>query len=703
MALVVPAHFVFAGILIYTAIVAAVVGIYRQRVGLYLAFAATCLFSAGITAALASYYLTDSVGGAVESFRLGYDAAIFFLASMFVFIARYTEAPRMTPWYWVAAGLAAIFLALNHLLPNSLRFSEIRDFGWTHYSWGESTFRLHGSPGFGNIGFRLTSFAVVWWGIWRLAGQYRRGRRREAVVLAVYLLVLVAASEQGALIDLGVLDGFHTVGLALVGLALLMGINLVMGLAEQTRALQETAAQLRAENERRRAAEAQIRERAYRDPLTGLPNRLALQEHLALTVAVADAPARGAVLQVNLDHFKVVNDALSHGVGDELLREVAARVRETVAGRGFVSRLGGDEFVVVLEGPIALEEEAAQRVRVLAEDLSEAFTRPFTLGEQSLNVPASIGTAIFSGEDAADEILRRVDMALHQAKRRGRNTITVFSPDLQRRAEEKYRVVDGLRRAIRSGELSLHYQPQLDAEGRVFGAEALLRWRSAAMGPVLPSSFIPIAEETGLIHSLGEWVLQRGCESLAAWRRDAAGFDGHLAINVSPWQLARPDFIPRLRDVLQRTRADPGQVTLEITESALLYDVGEAVAKLRDLRPLGVRVSLDDFGTGYSSLALLKDLPLDAIKIDQSFVRRLEESANQHLVRIVVALGAELGLDVIAEGVETAAQRDRLLELGCRLMQGFLWCRPVPDSEFLAWVRARHAGSAPAADKRLTA
>ena len=703
-AIIVPAHFIFAGILLYTAVVAAVVGIYRRSVPLYFAFAATCLCSAGITTSLASYYVVDSVAGGVEAIRYATDAAVLFIFAMFVFIAIYTEAPRMRPAYWIGVALTALFVAANHELPYGLRFAEIRDFGWVHFSWGESIFRVHGSPGKWNLAFRLIGIGVVWWGVWRLVGQYSQGRRREAAVLGVYLLIVVAASVQGALLDLGVIDGFHAIGVALVGLALLMGLNLMMGFAEQTRAMRAGAAELSAENERRRAAEAQIRERAYRDALTGLPNRLALQEHLALTLAVADAPSYGALLQCNLDHFKVVNDALSHNVGDELLREVARRIAETVTGRAIVARLGGDEFVAVLEGPIALEEEATQRVRVLAEDLSESFVRPFTLGEQSLNLLASIGTATFCSDDTADEILRRVDMALNSAKRRGRNTIAVFSPEMQRKAEEKYRIVDGLRRAVAGEELALHYQPQVDAHGRVVGAEALLRWRSPVMGNVLPTAFIPIAEETGLIHSLGYWALARGCESLAAWTRDCVGFDGHLAINVSPWQLARSDFILRLRTVLQRTRVDPRQVTLEITESALLYDVGEAVAKLHELRPLGVRVALDDFGTGYSSLALLKDLPLDAIKIDQSFVRRLEESANRHLVRIVVALGGELGLDVIAEGVETAAQRDQLLELGCSLMQGFLWSKAVPEGEFVEWLRMRRSEPPPgSADKRLTA
>jgi diguanylate cyclase len=691
--LVVPGYFVCAGILLFAAIVAAVLGFFRGRVPLYLAYAATCIFSAAVAVATASYYLADSVGGAIEALRWQASAAILLVVAITVFVALYTNSLRsqraMLMVTFVAGG---VLLLANAVLPNGLRFDAIEYSGWLHFSWGESLFYVKGTPGPWNAAYRFLALALVAWGVWRLLLQYRQGAQREAVFLAAYLLVLAAASIHGAMIDLGWVKSFHSIGFALVGLALLMGLNLILGLREQNLQLAQTAMDLLRENELRRDAETRTLERALRDELTGLPNRIAAEERLAALSGDGAARAFGGLLLCNLDHFKVVNDALSHTVGDALLRQAALRLGEAAGGRALVARMGGDEFLAVSETMFPTEEEAAQRVRILAEDMSAALARPFMVGEQPLNLLASIGTATFaSGEGPPADIVRRADMALHQAKKRGRNTIEVYSPELQRKAESKYRIVEGLRRAISAGELALHFQPQLDDNGSCVGAEALLRWRSPDMGAVLPSTFIPIAEETGLIHPLGEWSLRRGCERLAAWRREGARFKGRLSINVSPWQLARPDFVASLRDIIESTRVDPRQLTLEITESAMLYDVGETVAKLRDIRPLGVRIALDDFGTGYSSLALIKDLPLDAIKIDQAFVRHLHEGANQHLVRVVVAIGNELDLDVIAEGVETAADRDTLLALGCRKMQGFLFSRPLAEPEFLAWVAARTA------------
>jgi len=336
------------------------------------------------------------------------------------------------------------------------------------------------------------------------------------------------------------------------------------------------------------------------------------------------------------------------------------------------------------------EAEAHARIGALADDVVRAIGRTVVLGDRSLQLSASIGIATFPARGiTATEVIGRVEMALHRAKKRGRNNIQAFVPALQHESAERFRVVEGLRGAVASGELVLHYQPQVDLAGRVIGAEALMRWTSAAMGPVSPGNFIPIAEESGLIHALGEWSLRTGCERLAAWKRDGVAFDGHLSINVSPWQLARPEFVDRLVRIVRETGVDPNCLTLEITESAVLFDVSETVAKLREIRPIGVRIALDDFGTGYSSLALIKDLPLDAIKIDQSFVRHIDEGANRHLVRVVVAIGSALGLEIIAEGVETLAERDVLAALGCTHLQGYYYARPMPEHEFVEWLRTR--------------
>ena len=690
-ALVVPGYFVCAGILLFAAVTAALVGWYRGRAAIYLAFSAACVASAGVAAATGSSYLADSVAGAVVAQRWLATSTLLVVAALVAFIALYTDARRQIRWMAAIGATIAILLVANHVLPYGIRFSSVEKFSWLHLPWGESLFRIHGVTSAWSVAYRLLTGVVGAWTLWRLAVHFRAGGRGAAMLLAACLLVLLLASLQGALIDLGLLDTFHYSAFALVGLALVAGAGLVVRLHEQNLALEETAQQLRAENELRREAEAEIRERAYRDSLTGLPNRIYVQDHLAAMIMGSRPPAYGAVMTLNLDHFKVINDALSHEVGDELLREVAARLRSVAPAGALLARMGGDEFIVVLEDLSPQEDQVRARIDVVAASVARLLSQPLALGERSLNLFASIGVATFEvpGTGAA-EILGRADMALHRAKKRGRNNVQRFVPEMQRDAAERFEVVEGLRHAVDAGELALHYQPLVSAAGAVIGAEALMRWSSAA-GEVSPARFIPIAEETGLIHSLGEWSLREGCLRLAAWVRAGVPFDGYLAVNVSPWQLARPDFVGRMRAIVEASGIDPQRLMLEITESAVLFDVDETVAKLREIRPLGVRIALDDFGTGYSSLALIKDLPIDAIKIDQSFVRGLDVGANRHLVRVVVAIGAELGIDVIAEGIETELERTRLVELGCTRLQGFLFARPLPGDDFVRWLAAEHA------------
>jgi diguanylate cyclase (GGDEF)-like protein len=697
-ALVVPGYFICAGILLFAAAVAVVLGVYRGRAPLYFAFAAACLSSAGTAVATASYYLADSIAGGLAAQRYLATTTLLVTASLVAFIALYTDVRGQSRALATLGALIAVTAVANHVLPNGVRYDSIETFGWIHLPWGESVFRIEGVAGAWSLVYRGTTVAVAAWCLWQLARFHRAGHRRAAMLLAFCLFVLLLASLQGALIDLGVLRTFHYSGFALVGLALLAGAGLMVRLHEQNAELQVTADQLRAENELRREAEATIRERAYRDGLTGLPNRAFVQDHLAAFIAGGRAPAFGAVMVLDIDHFKVVNDGLSHEVGDDLLREVAARLRSIAPGGAMLARVGGDEFLVVLEETSPNEDEVRARIEILAADVARVLGQPLTVGERALNLFASIGVATFEvpGTTPA-EILQRAGMALNRAKKRGRNNTQRFVPDLQRSASERFRIVEGLRRAVDAGELELRYQPVVSVEGHAAGAEALMRWHAPG-GEVSPGRFIPIAEETGLIHALGEWSLRQGCLKLAGWAREGRGFDGYLSINVSPWQLARPDFVSRTRAVVEASGVQPTRLCLEITESAVLFDLEDTVSKLRELRPLGVRIALDDFGTGYSSLALIKDLPLDAIKIDQSFVRRIDDGANKHLVRVVVAIGAELGVDVIAEGIETESERDRLAELGVTRMQGFLFARPMPEEEFLRWLGEPGAQPRSAAD-----
>ncbi|MGH8581259.1 MAG: EAL domain-containing protein [Gammaproteobacteria bacterium] len=436
-----------------------------------------------------------------------------------------------------------------------------------------------------------------------------------------------------------------------------------------------------------KGAEAQIHRMAYQDGLTELANRVSLQEHLGQVLEQSGRSGnQGAMLLIDLDHFKTINDALGHDVGDDVLRAVARRLSGTVRERGFLARLGGDEFVVVMAGLSPDEVEAAAAADALAREIATRLADPIVLGERVFNVGASIGAALFQdGHVAGPDLLRRADIALYRAKNLGRGNVQFFLPALQAVADQRLRLERELRAALANRELELYFQPQVTAAGQVFGAEALLRWRHPELGVVSSSKFIPVAEETGLIHTIGEWVLRQACERLAAWSRAGTGLAGYLTINVSPWQFARRDFVQSIRALIAEQGIDPARLVLELTESALLYDVHETIEKLAALRSGGLKVSLDDFGTGYSSLAYLKDLPLDILKIDKAFVDELETEQKYPIVDTIITLGRHMNLMVIAEGVETTAQRDLLVNLGCNGFQGYLFCRPLPEDEFLRW------------------
>jgi diguanylate cyclase (GGDEF)-like protein/PAS domain S-box-containing protein len=450
------------------------------------------------------------------------------------------------------------------------------------------------------------------------------------------------------------------------------------------------AARASAEVQRLRA-EARIRHMAYQDYLTGLANRALLHERLAEQLERGRASSHfGAMLLIDLDHFKTINDALSHDVGDEVLRGVARRLGEAVGDRILLARLGGDEFAALIPPDFDNREDAARKARSIADRVLQALSSPLAVGEGVLNVGASIGAVLLpeNGESELD-ILRHAEIALYHAKSVGRGNVQFFLPSLQAMAETRLRLEEGLRRAIANEELALHFQPQIDVAGRMVGAEALLRWDHPERGAVSPAEFVPVAEESGLIHPLGTWVLEQACNRLAAWLREGVPFSGHLSINVSPWQFAREDFVRQVTRVLDKCGLPAGRLMLELTESALLYDLEGTVQKLHALRALGLSVALDDFGTGYSSLAYLKDLPLDVLKIDQAFVQELDKESDHPLVETMIAIGRHMRLGVIAEGVETARQHDILVTLGCEQFQGYLFAKPLSEADFLKWLDGR--------------
>jgi diguanylate cyclase (GGDEF)-like protein/PAS domain S-box-containing protein len=443
-------------------------------------------------------------------------------------------------------------------------------------------------------------------------------------------------------------------------------------------------------------SESQMRDMAYQDYLTRLPNRALLHIHLAqVLVTIEQQNQVGAMLMLDLDHFKTINNALSHDVGDDVLREVGRRLMEMDVANNFIARLGGDEFVMLIESGFDTFAQAESYARDLAEKIMQQFIRPLSIGEHVLNVGASIGVVMFTGvNESGLDVLRHAEMALYRAKGMGRNNVQFYLNELQAGAEEKLRLEDGLRMALANQEFSLYFQPQVDGQGRMIGAEALLRWHHPEMGNIPPSIFIPVAEEAGLIHAIGSWVLDEAVAKLAGWLKMGVPYTGHLSVNVSAWQFARVDFVEQVRQVLGKYQIMPRQLMLEVTETALLYDFDQTVSKLRETRALGVQTSLDDFGTGYSSLAYLKDLPLDELKIDKAFIDELLLNQDHTLVETIMAIGRCMRLKVIAEGVESVIQRDALLAMGCMQFQGYLFSRPLAEVEFLQWIASQQANVA---------
>lgn len=437
-----------------------------------------------------------------------------------------------------------------------------------------------------------------------------------------------------------------------------------------------------------KAASDEIKSLAFFDPLTRLPNRRLLLDRLRQALAASAANGRyGALMFIDLDNFKTLNDTLGHNIGDLLLQQAAVRLHGSLRQGDTVARLGGDEFVVLVEGMSGHAREAAAQTETLACKILAALNEPYQLRIHECRSTPSIGATLFheGRPGTPEEVLKQADIAMYQAKQSGRNGMRFFDQGMQDSLSARARLEGEMRLALEHGQFELYLQPQVDQQGRPTGAEALLRWIRPDGQSVPPSSFIPLAEETGLIVPLGRWVLEQACSRLQAWQSDAATCGLVLAINVSARQFQQPGFCSEVCDMVLRHGVDPACLKIELTEGMLLENIEETISSMRALKDLGVRFSLDDFGTGYSSLQYLKRLPLDQLKIDQSFVHDLATDSNdQAIVLTIIAMARSLKLDVIAEGVETEAQRALLERLGCHRYQGYLFGRPMTAPAFQA-------------------
>jgi diguanylate cyclase (GGDEF)-like protein/PAS domain S-box-containing protein len=443
----------------------------------------------------------------------------------------------------------------------------------------------------------------------------------------------------------------------------------------------------------RLSAQVQIDKLAFYDPLTHLPNRRLLLERLEQALHVSTRHARkNGLLFVDLDNFKTLNDTLGHQQGDLLLEQVAQRLRTCIREGDTLARLGSDEFVVMLENLSEDIIDAAIEVDAVGEQILAAFVPDFTLTSVVHHATPSIGTTLFGGTYLEDreQPLKRAELAMFQAKAAGRNTLRFFEARMQAEVSARAELEKDLREAVQKQQFLLYYQPQVVGDGRMTGMEALVRWQHPQRGMVSPAQFIPLAEESDLILSIGQWVLETACAQLAVWARQPDLAHLSIAVNVSARQFKQVNFVGSVLATLARTQANPTRLKLELTESMLVDDVEGIITKMGELKARGVSFSLDDFGTGYSSLAYLKRLPLDQLKIDQGFVRNIVTDPNDAAIaRMVVALGESMGLSVIAEGVELQAQVDFLAHQGCHAYQGYLFSKPLPLAALEAFARGR--------------
>ena len=466
------------------------------------------------------------------------------------------------------------------------------------------------------------------------------------------------------------------ISLAMIAVSVLF---VVMILASAQRINQTIVESLEVRHQRE-LAEQTIRHQAHFDELTDLPNRRLLLSTLRQEIAKAERHARfGAVFFIDLDRFKAINDSLGHSVGDELLIKVAQKIAERLRREDIVGRLGGDEFVVLLPEVGSNYDTAAAHATRIADEIRKLFKTPFDIQGHDIHLTISVGIALFPMDVSAEDLLKYADVAMYRAKNEGRDGVRLFSAEMQEAVNQQRIIEKGLRDALENNEFELYFQSQLNASQQVVGAETLLRWNHPELKVVAPALFIDVAEQTGLIVPIGEWVLRSACEHSA--RLDSSLM---LSVNVSPRQFSDRKFVDHLKQILGETGADAKQLKLEITEGLAMVNIEHTIETMNQLKSLGISFSIDDFGTGYSSLSYLNRLPVDELKIDQAFVRGISTSSDHAvIVDTIILMAQKLNLEIVAEGIETMTELDYLLERQCDRFQGYYFSRPVPFEEFI--------------------
>jgi diguanylate cyclase (GGDEF)-like protein len=683
-------YYVCAGISFFAGIQSLTMLVARHRTVLFITYFLLCFCISGFLCATAWLYSSSEIIEASSAIQTQTLFALIFTIVFVFFMSAYSYQRISNVFLAIVSCVFVILVVANYMNPAGLKYTEIEYAGRIEFSWSESVQLFTGVFSPWNAVFRLWLFSIFVWIVWLAISRFRAGRHNESLVILSYAVAQFLASLHALFIELKYVQPIYVTGFIYLFMVLIVNYNISKDLLRRNISLRVTTDSLLENINKRGKAQEEIDYMAYFDSLTGLPNRWLLHEHLDNLIEENQTNKKFSTLMIfDLDHFKNINDSLGHDVGDRLLKKVALRLKKVVPEEAFVGRFGGDEFVVSLPATHESEEQCDQYAKELIATISQELRAPFYVGKLELNAGASIGYCNFkSCETSNIELLSRIDLALHVAKKSGRNTFRCFNSEMSNKAARKHELESALHSAIEENQFQLYYQPQLDSVGKLYGAEGLLRWFHPTLGEVSPVEFIPIAEESGLIHEIGRWVINEGCIALQDWLATQPRFTGSLSLNVSPWQFVKPDFVDEMLAIFQQYNTPPERIKIEITETAFLYDKSETISKLNQLRSLGYSVVMDDFGTGYSSLAHIRDLPLDLIKIDRAFISTLEEGNEQPLVKSIISMCDYMSINVLAEGVESEFQKGRLIDYGCHLFQGYLFSKPINKRAFEKFLKA---------------
>ncbi len=680
MVLWLPAQWLAVGICLFAGVHVLQSGTVRHQ-PVYAVFGSLSLFVAlyiALTAMLQMPAQPLATVGLIERMRLAVACVIY--PAAFVFIALFTRMRHWRKWSYVVAAWFLALLAVNldrpwGLLRDSMRIDPIL---WL--PWGEPVAQFSGTVSYWAWPFFASALVVLAWSLWRCSVLWRMHERARAGALWTYVAVQLLVVAYGQVATVLAWRGPDFTAMPFLVLVILVSRVLTREWRQRGEDLAASLDALAVESSVREQAQDSLRKMAYRDSVTGLPNRNRLLEQIAAMQSQPDQVRKAALLVVGLDGFHSVNDALGHEAGDQLLRAFADRLVDLCRHATCVARLEGGDFGVL----IGVSQEAhARDPDALGHQLTESMTRPLRFDAHALTLGVSIGIVHISGPGSeAPLLLQQAALALRHARNRSRGSRSIFEPRMQSEASRQITLIRALHEALNSGQLRLLYQPQIDGRGRLVGAEALMRWHHPEFGEIAPDEFIPLAERSGLIHVLGRYALVQSCVALRSWPEGAPRV--RLSVNVSAWQLRRADFTDMVAEVIQTYSVAPGMLMLELTESALIDDATIMGSKVRLLRSLGIGVSIDDFGTGYASLASLKSLPVEEVKIDRSFVQDMSVSEPDRFIGAIIELARALDVYVVAEGVETRAQRDALARIGCDAFQGHGIARPMELAQLLA-------------------